>query len=45
MEGNLGTKWDALSSQAHLVNGQAFDEASYWLEVQGESYLGCLDNT
>ena len=31
MEGNLGTKQDALSSQASPVDGQLDDKASYWM--------------
>ena len=45
IEGNTSTKRDALSSWACPVNGCLDDKASYGLEVQGESCLGCPDDT
>ena len=44
MEGNMGTKWDALSSRVCPVDGHLDDEAIHWLDIQGESCLGCTDD-
>ena len=41
----MGTKEDALSSLVHLADGCPDDEASYGLDVLGESCLGCPDDT
>ena len=43
VEGNSGTKQDALSSQMSPVNRCLHDKASYGLDIRGESCLGCLD--
>ena len=44
-EGNTGTKQDALSSRVCSVDGRLDDEDSNKLDVQGESCLGCPDDT
>ena len=44
LQGNMSTKLDTLSSQVCPVDGHPDDEASYWLDIQGESCLGYLDD-
>ena len=45
IEGNMGTKQDALSFQAGSADRCPDDEDSYRLDIQGESCLECPDNT
>ena len=42
---NTDNKQDPLSSQAHSADEFPDDEASYGLDIPGESCLGCQDNT
>ena len=44
-EGNTGTKQYALSSGASSVDGHPDDKDSYRLDIQGESCIGCPDDT
>ena len=44
-EGNMGTKQDAISSRTCSVDRCPDDKDSYRLDIQGESCLGCLENS